>query len=114
MVSKKKDPYKEYLAIMHGKLVTSDEVISGIVKEGTSKEIKEKKRIIAGEVNEVYDITLTDGVHVILRISKHKSDFLQEKWAIDRVINLGVPVPQIILVRHFKDGKNEKSACLMK
>src|SRR3989338_1687701 len=108
MASQKKDPYKEYLASMHGKLVTSDEAISNIIQEGTKKEIKEKKRIIAGEV---YDITLTDDTHVILRISKHKADFLQEKWAIEKVEKLGVPVPKIILIKNF--DKEGKTACLM-
>lgn len=99
---------------MHTKLVTPDEIIQEIAKEGSGHNLVVKTRIITGEVNEVYDIELANGHHVILRIAKNgHPNFLQERWAIEKVQKLGVPVPKILFIKHFKVGEQEKSACLM-
>lgn len=99
---------------MHTKWVTPDEVIQEIVKEGTGKQLASKQRVIAGEANEVYDITLNNNKSVVLRIAKSAyPNFLQEKWAIEKVAKLGVPVPKILLIKHFTIDNQEKSACLM-
>lgn len=112
--NKKSDKYAQYLTSVHLKWVTPDETIRGIVKDGTGVALASKQRIIAGEANEVYDITLANNQHVILRISKSGyPNFLQEKWAIEKVQKLGVPVPVILLIKHFKIDDEEKSACLM-
>lgn len=111
---KKNDHYQEYLASLHNKLVTPDPILQEIIKTGTGKKMAGKTRIVAGEVNEVYDIELENGQHVILRISKSEQPgFLQEQWAIEKMQKIGVPVPGIILIEQFKDGEETKSACLM-
>lgn len=113
-MSNKTDSYQKYLASVHTKWVTPDETIQEIVKEGTSKQIASKQRIIAGEANEVYNITLSNNKNVILRISKSAyPNFLQEKWAIEKVKTLGIPAPKILLIKHFTVDGKEKSACLM-
>lgn len=112
--SKKNDHYQEYLVSMHAKLVTPDEEIKKIVKTGSGYNLINKTRIVAGEINEVYDVELENKKHVILRIAKGGyPNFLQEKWAIEKVQKLGVPVPKILLIQHFKVDEEEKSACLM-
>jgi len=115
MTSKKKDDhYQKYLALMHAKLVTPDEIIQEIAKRGSGYNLRTKTKIIAGEANEVYDIELENSQHVILRIAKNGyPNFLQEKWAIEKVQKLGVPVPKILLIKYFKVDEDEKSACLM-
>lgn len=114
MSNKKSDHYQKYLASVHGDWITPDEVIYDVVKEGTGKEVVFKKRIIAGEANEVYDITIEDSKHVILRISTSGyPNFLQEKWAIDKVKKLRVPVAEIILIKYLNVEGKEKSLCLM-
>lgn len=111
---KKKDQYQKYLASIHAKLVTPDEIIQKIVKDETGHEFSAKTRIIAGEINEVYDLELENNNHVILRITKGGyPNFVQEKWAIEKVQKLGVPVPKILSIQYFKVGEEEKSACLM-
>lgn len=112
--NKKSDHYQNYLASMHAKLVTPDEIIREIVKEGSGHNFVGKTRIVAGEVNEVYDIELDNNKNVILRIAKGgHPNFLQEKWAIEKVRKLGVPIPKILLIKHFKVAEDDKSACLM-
>ena len=106
--------YHKYLASMHAKLVTPDEIVQEIIKEGTGSDLVTKTRIIAGEVNEVYNIVLKNGQQVILRIAKNgHPNFLQEKWAIEKIKRLGVPVPKILFIKHFKVGDENKSSCLM-
>lgn len=112
--NKKSDHYQKYLALIHAKLITPDEIIQEIVKTGTSHNLVAKIRIVAGEVNEVYDIKLENSQHVILRIAKNgHPNFLQEKWAIEKVQKAGVVAPKILLIKHFKVDNQEKSACLM-
>lgn len=113
-MSNQQSDYDTYLYSVHAKLVTPDEIIQEVVKEGTAHDVFDKKRIIAGEVNEVYDITLTNNNHVILRISRSDyPDFIQEQWAIEKVKKIGVPVPEIILVKHLNIEAEKLSLCLM-
>lgn len=112
--NKNNDRYQKYLVSIHAKFVTPDDVIQKIVKEGTGHNLLTKTRIVAGEVNEVYDIELENSKHVILRIAKNgHPNFLQEKWAIEKVQKLGVPAPKILFIKYFKIGESQKSACLM-
>lgn len=115
MSNNQQSDYDKYLATMHAKLVTPDEIIREIVKEGTNQDFLTKEKIIAGEANEVYDITLTNSDNVILRISRSgHPNFLQEKWAFEQVKKIGVPVPEILLIKYVTLAKEELSLCLMK
>lgn len=106
--------YQKYLVSMHANWVTPDEIIHNVVREGTGLDLAAKQRVIAGEANEVYDVTLNSGKHVILRISTSGyPNFLQEKWAISKCEKLGVPVPEVILIKHLTIDGKEKSLCLM-
>lgn len=108
------DDYDEYLSSIHQKLSTSEEIIRDAVKEGTGIELLAKKRIIAGEVNEVYDVTLVNKKHVILRISQEGTpNFQQEKWAISQCKKAEVPVPEIILIKYISVENKQRSLCLM-
>lgn len=106
--------YDKYLASIHARNITPEEIIRSTVKEATGKDFASKKRIIAGEINEVYDITLTDDKHVILRISRSgHPNFKQEKWAIERCKQAGIPVPNILFIKYVTLGDQEISMCLM-
>ena len=75
--------YNDYLKLLHSKHNTTRRIISRVIKEGTGKDLKSEKRIVAGEENEVYIITLSDQSQKILRISsKGYPYFQQEQWAI--------------------------------
>ena len=114
-MSNKQSDYEKYLASMHAKLITPDEIIKSVVKEGTGKEYTTKEKVIAGEANEVYDITLSDTSHVILRISRSgHPNFLQEKWALEQVKKVGVPIPEILLIKYITVDEENLSFCLMK
>ncbi|OIN89213.1 hypothetical protein COX59_00490 [Candidatus Beckwithbacteria bacterium CG_4_10_14_0_2_um_filter_47_25] len=113
-MQKKKNDYDEYLANLHSKQITSEEVIKSVVKEGTGKNVISKKKIIAGEINEVYEINLEDKTQVVLRISRNgPPDFQQEKWAAGQCKKVGVPVPEIILIKYLRVENQELAFCLM-
>jgi aminoglycoside phosphotransferase (APT) family kinase protein len=106
--------YNKYLRSLHSKKQTPEEIIRGIVKEGTGKNIVFKRKIVAGEVNEVYEIKLSDGSSVILRISPNgPPDFQQEQWAIKECKKIGIPAPDIFLVKYLTIDSKEYGFCLM-
>lgn len=115
MSNDSKNSYDKYLAALHAKNITPDTVIADVVKEGTGKDIATKRRIVAGEANEVYDITLSDQSNVILRIARSgHPNFQQEQWALEQVTKVGVPVPEILFVTYKTVDIQELSFCLMK
>lgn len=112
--NKKPDHYRKYLTSMHAKLITPDEVIRDVIEEETGLDLVSKNKIVAGEVNEVYEIVLSNKKHAILRISKGGyPGFRQEEWAINKCKGLGVPVPEIIFIKHIEIKGEKKSMCLM-
>ncbi|MCG2691264.1 aminoglycoside phosphotransferase family protein [Microgenomates group bacterium] len=110
----KSDDYDKYLKSLHSKKRTPDEIIRDFVKEGSGKDIISKRKIISGEVNEVYEINLSDNSKVILRISPNGSpDFQQEQWVIKECKKVGVPVPDIFMIKYQIIDSIEYGFCLM-
>lgn len=108
------DVYNKYLLSLHDKKQTSNEVIAGIVREGMGKEMVAKRKIVAGEVNEVYEVELSGHKRIILRISPNGSpDFQQEQWAIRECRKVGIPVPEIFMVKYGTIDDKEYGFCLM-
>lgn len=106
--------YEQYLASVYSKLETPEEIVKEVVTEGTGLDLISKKKIVAGEANEVYDVTTSDEQHVILRVSPHgHPDFQQEIWAINEVKRVGVPAPTILLVKYIQVEGQDRSMCLM-
>jgi aminoglycoside phosphotransferase (APT) family kinase protein len=106
--------YNKYLKSLHSKKQTPEEIIRDVVKEGMGKGIVSKRKIVAGEVNEVYEVNLSDGSSVILRISPNGSpDFQQEQWAIKECKKIGVPAPDIYFVKYQTIDSKEYGFCLM-
>lgn len=108
----KKSHYEQYLANLHSGLVTPEELISETIKEATGRQLADKKRIVAGEVNEVYDVALDNGGYVILRISREVGAFDREKWAIEQCKKIDVPAPDILLIKHLQTVNQPLSLCV--
>jgi Ser/Thr protein kinase RdoA (MazF antagonist) len=76
-------------------------VIAGAVRRATGAALLRHERILAGLTNEVYAATAADGQAVIVRISHAPGpQFEQERWAIERCREAGVPVPEILALDH--------------
>ncbi|EKE04806.1 MAG: hypothetical protein ACD_19C00432G0002 [uncultured bacterium] len=109
---KSKD-YQSFLKNRHDKLNTSDDVLEKIVKNAVGYGIKDKQKIVEGEINEVYDITPTKGDNLIVRVSREEHNrFEAEKWALDNCRNAGVSVPQIILLDEVETDKEKLHICV--
>src|SRR5581483_6752562 len=96
--------YANYLAALHAEQTISGEVLDEILRQVSPARVLSRQRIIAGEINEVYDVTLADELHVIVRISrnpvKNFAHFEQEQWAIRECARRGVPVPEVLGLWH--------------
>jgi aminoglycoside phosphotransferase (APT) family kinase protein len=109
----KDEKYQSFLENLHGKLNTSDDVLEAVVKSAVGYGVKEKRKVVEGEVNEVYDITPTHGENIIVRISREKHNrFEAEKWALDKCRSAGVPVPQIHLISEVETNKEKLNICV--
>lgn len=107
--------YDKYLEDLHKKNQTPDDIVREVVREATGKEVKEKQRVVAGEANEVYRIITTGGLIVFLRIArKSKPEFDQEVWAINQAKKIGLPVPEVLLVKHLTIDGRLTSFCIQR
>lgn len=101
--------YRDYIKEKHAKFNTQDFLINEEVKKATGSEPVSKKKLMLGEVNEVYDIATKSGQQVIVRISRDKHNGLEkEEKGIELVKKVGVPVPEVLLVETVKsdDGRD--------
>jgi Ser/Thr protein kinase RdoA (MazF antagonist) len=80
--------------------------LKSIVSIAIGGNVKKYKRILGGEVNEVYDVETKTG-NIIVRFSQEKDGFVLEKWAISESKKKGVPVPKILFVGDVKDGEKK-------
>lgn len=112
--NKQKDEnYQSFLENLHGKLNTSEGILEAVVKNAVGYGVKEKRKVVEGEVNEVYDITPTHGDNIIVRISRAENNrFEAEKWALDKCRDAGVPVPQIHLLSELETDKEKLHVCV--
>ena len=89
--------YKKFLTDKHSKYSTPCEVIETLIEKCTHQKLLKIKRLVKGEANEVYDITLDTKEELILRISRDSTNpFIAECWAMKKCADLGVPVAKIL------------------
>lgn len=106
--------HKQYLARKHAQMITPPEMVGQFVKQAVGSDLKDQKRLILGESNEVYDVTVENGLQVIVRISHDEDDtFDKEKWATEKCLEVNIPVPKVLYVDNNNlDGKF-RSVCVM-
>ncbi|MBU0647678.1 phosphotransferase, partial [Patescibacteria group bacterium] len=94
---------KQFLKKRHSYVPLSNLKIKQIIKKATNQDITSKRRIFEGYDNEVYDITLTNTDHVILRVNHFPSaGFANEAWAMEQCPHIGIPVSEILLLDKIK------------
>lgn len=108
-----KDPYQKFLEKKHGGFETPGNLIGTIVKKATGSGLVKKERIIAGEVNEVYDVTTENDQNVIVRISRQGSqNFETEERVIRLALMAGVPAPKILLIEQISSSLEKPTFCV--
>lgn len=109
-----------YLEQKHATLITPEMVIEDVVKRATGAEVASKKRLIKGEANEVYLVTLVSGKQLILRISHKESNdyqkgadsFRTERQVIEEARMVGAKVPNVVAVEEEVVGGVVRGFCL--
>jgi aminoglycoside phosphotransferase (APT) family kinase protein len=97
---------------------TPESVISAWVRRATGLPLASLQRVMSGLSNEVYEVTLgsptsTKSDAVFVRIShRDVPHFEQERWAIERCREAGVPVPTILLLEHSEHDGHPLSVCV--
>lgn len=109
-----KNGHRQYLEGLGRGPRVSNQTIADFTKNETGMSLVGKKRVTAGEVNEVYELELENKSRLILRISPNGfPNFQQEKWAIDQCRVIKVPVPNIITINYVDIDGKERGFCLM-
>lgn len=97
--------YRAWVEKRHLEMKTSDVLIEEMVRKASGSPLSEKRRLLLGEASEVYAGQTEDGQELIIRIAhRDNSAFDSELWALERCRELGVPVPESLLVEHAEDG----------
>jgi len=108
------EDFQSYLKTLHNGSDVSEQLLRQVAEGFTGVKSTGVEHIIAGEVNEVYEIPLEGRSPVILRLSPNGSpDFQQEEWAINQVSKLGVPTPGMLLIKYIQISEKDRSICLM-
>lgn len=96
------------------KLLTSPESdIESIIQRACKSGIYHKERITIGYSNEVYAVTTDNGDEVIVRIHWYESPYFEnEKWALERLANSSLPIPQVICLMQDLPGDIPRAACV--
>jgi len=104
--------YHTYLEQKHSKFGVRPEIVEDAIEKATGAENSESRRIIAGEVNEVYGVKTEKG-DFIVRISYGSEDrFTPEKWAIEKARESGVPAPEVLHIEEAEDKKKKVRVCV--
>lgn len=112
MPKPKENSYRKYLEQRHESFQTPDDLINSMVEKAIGTGIVEKRKIIEGEVNEVYDVSTNRG-SVIVRISRlGRSSFETEEKIIRLVSLAGVPAPKVLLIDDSPDSGQDLTFCI--
>ena len=86
----------QHLAALHLGWTTPLDVVTAAVGEVATAPVQDVRRIVAGEQNEVYDVTLERAPSLIVRISHGGPEsHAREAWVIGQCAVRGIRAPRI-------------------
>ena len=104
----------QHLATLHQGWETPLSVVEAVIGEVAPAPIVEMRRIVAGEQNEVYDVTLRRAPSLIVRIShRWPEGHDREEWAIGQCVSRGIHSPRILARRRLQLGTGQRSIIVM-
>lgn len=106
--------YDNHLASLHDAWETPTAVVVGLVAEVADTGVLDIHRIVAGEQNEVYDVSLERGASLIVRISHGGPESHdREAWVIAQCASRGIRAPRVLANRHVDVGSERRSIIVM-
>lgn len=104
----------DHLASVHDRWATPLSVVAAVVGEVSAAPVQGVRRIVAGEQNEVYDVTVERGPSVIVRISHGGPESHdREAWVIGQCASRGILAPRIHARRRVEVGGEQLSIIVM-
>ena len=108
------EEYDKHLASLHDAWATPPTVVAGLVAEVADTAILDIRRIVAGEQNEVYDVTLERAPSLIVRISHGGPEAHdREAWVFGQCVSRGVRAPRVHALRRDEVGSERRSIIVM-
>lgn len=110
---KDNDPYQRFLEKSHESFTSPEELVSEMIQKATGAELVERRKIIEGEVNEVYDVTTSEKQNVIVRISRSEYPSFETEEKVIRLVRMvGVPAPKVLLIEQISLEDKKLTFCV--
>ena len=104
----------QHLAALHKGWATPLRIVAAAVAEVAKAPVLDIRRIVAGEQNEVYDVTLHRAPSVIVKISHRGSAGLdREAWVLGECASRGILAPRVHALRRVEVGSDWRSIIVM-
>ena len=103
-----------HLAALHGGWATPLNIVAAAVAEASPAPALDIRRVVAGEQNEVYDVTLERAPSLILKIS-HRGSAAHEReaWVLDQCASRGILAPRVHALRRIEVAGEPRSIIVM-
>src|SRR5262245_4473628 len=93
--------FQDWLRQHYERMVTPRVLLDSMVLKAAGSVPASLRRIVVGQMNEVYDVATPGGAHVIVRVSHDENPrFEAERWALDAARRAGVPTPRVLWIEH--------------
>ena len=104
----------QHLAALHEGWTTPRDVVTAAVADVAGAPVKDIRRIVAGEQNEVYDVTLERAPSLIVKISHRGSVGLErEAWVLGECASRGIAGPPVHALRRLEVEGEQLSMIVM-
>ena len=104
----------QHLAALHQGWATPPNIVAAAVGEVGKAPVLDIRRIVAGEQNEVYDVTLEGAPSLIVRISHGGPEAHdREAWVIGQCASRGIHAPRVHALRRVEVGSEWQSIIVM-
>ena len=108
------EEYDKHLASLHNAWATPPTVVARLATEVTDAAVVDLRRVVQGEANEVYDVTLEGAPSLIVRIAHGGGEALErEAWALGECAARGVRAPRVHALHRFDVEGESLAATVM-
>lgn len=103
-----------HLAALHDGWATPMTVVEAAVGEVANAPVTDIRRVLAGEQNEVYDVSVERAPSLIVRISHVRLESHdREAWVLGQCLSRGIPAPRVLALRRVEVGSERRSMMVM-